>query len=464
MRRAALLAGGLCLTLACSANTPPDTGEIVADALPDTTVIPSEWSAPAGDSGQVDDGWIKSFGDAELEALVNEAVSYNNPQMRLAASQVDRAAAAADLAGSALKPTVGLGANLSGTATGGSSAIGDSLSGGSANAGLGISWEADVWGRVRAGASAAEESLRASVADFEFARQSLAGQVARTWFLATELEMQVALGEETVETLTKLTELVEDKERVGQVSMQDVYLTRADRDAAQEALRQAIGGRKQAQRALEILLGRYPAAEIETAGELIPVPPPIPVGLPSDIVSRRPDLVAAERRVAAAFYLAEEARLAKLPRFSLSAGVGGSTGLDDAIGQLAAGVFAPLYTGGALEAQLDAATADQEAAIAGYGMALLQAFEEVEASLTNEHLLAEREEYLTSVVDNNKLALDAAMKRYEVGHSDLLSVLQIQAKWIGARVGLLRIENERLAERINLHLATGGSFEEADVL
>jgi len=374
------------------------------------------------------------------------------------ASQIDRAAAASQLAGSALKPTVGLGADISGTSGGGES-FPDALTGGSGSLGLGISWEADVWGRVRAGASAAEENLRATIADFEYARQSLAAQVAKTWFLATELKLQVGLGRETVDILRQLTELVEQKERVGQVSMQDVYLARADLDSAQEALRQAIGGERQAQRALEILLGRYPAAEIETASELTPMPPAIPVGVPSDIIARRPDLVAAERRVAAAFFLTEEARLAKLPRFTLSAGVGGNTGLDDAIGQLAAGIVAPLYTGGALEAQLDAANADQEAALAAYGMTLLKAFEEVEAALTNERLLEDREQYLESVVENNERALDAARARYDIGQTDLLSVLQIQAKWIGARVGLIRIKNERLAQRVNLHLALGGSFE-----
>lgn len=458
MRPCFLVACTLIASCACSVKPPPETSDVVADALPPTTKVRTDWSAPPGDTGEVDDRWIQSFGELELEALVQEAVDHNNPRMRLLASQVDRAAAASRLAASALKPTVGLGADISGTDYGGE-ILPDAFSGGSGGVGLGISWEADVWGRVRAGASGAEENLRATVADFEYARQSIAAQVAKAWFLATELKLQVALAEETVDILSRLTELVELQERVGQISMQDVYLIRADRDSAQEALRQAVGGQRQTQRALEILLGRYPAAEIETASEITAVPPPIPVGVPSDIIARRPDLVAAERRVAAAFFLAEEARLAKLPRFTLSAGVGAVSGLDDAIGQLAAGVFAPLYTGGALESQIDAANADQQAAIAAYGMTLLSAFEEVEGALTNEQLFKEREQYLESVVENNERAYDTARTRYDVGQTDLLSVIQIQAKWIGARVGLIRIQNERLAQRVNLHLALGGSFE-----
>jgi NodT family efflux transporter outer membrane factor (OMF) lipoprotein len=441
------------LLTACSVKKPPATGEVVEDALPPTTDIPAEWTEPAGDTGNVDDGWLRSFNEPELEALVQEAISLHNPNMRLLSAQVDRATAAARLAGSALKPTVSLGADLSGTA--GSEAV----SGGSAGVGVGISWEADVWGRVRAGASAAEENLRATVADFEYARQSLAAAVAKSWFMATELKLQAALARETVDIMNELTRLVEQKQEVGQVSMQDVYLARADRDSAEEALRQAVGGQKQAQRALEILLGRYPAAEVETADELIPVPPPMPVGVPADIIARRPDLVAAERRVAAAFYLTEEARLAKYPSFTLTAGVGGSSDLGDVIGELGAGLVAPLFTGGALEAQLDSATADQEAAIAAFGQSVLIAFEEVETSLTNERLFEEREQYLESVVENNERAYEMARNRYDVGQTDLLSVLQIQGKWIGARIGLVRIKNERLAQRVNLHLALGGSFE-----
>jgi NodT family efflux transporter outer membrane factor (OMF) lipoprotein len=450
--RAAALCG--CVALSCSLKKPPGTGEVVDDALPSTTRVRGDWTAPAGDTGKVDDGWIKNFNDPQLWALVEEAVSVQNPNMRLLSSQIDRAAASAELAGSALKPTVGLAGDLSGTAGD------DAVSGGSAGLGLVISWEADVWGKVRAGAAAADENLRATVADFEYARQSLAAQTTKTWFLATELQLQVELARETVDLLTELLRLVETKFNVGQVSMQDVYLTRADLSSAQEALRQAISGQKAVQRALEILLGRYPSAEVETASELMPVPPPIPVGIPSNIIARRPDLVAAERRVAAAFYLTEQARLAKLPSFNLTAGVGGSTGLDDAIVDLGAGIFAPIFTGGALEAQVEQATADQEAAIAVYGQTLLRAFEEVETSLTNEALYQEREEYLQAVVDDSRRAYELSRIQYDVGQIDLLSVLLMQTKWIGARVGLIHVKNERLEQRVNLHLALGGSFDE----
>jgi len=432
---------------------PPTPEEVLEDALPETTEIRAEWAAPAEDAGQVDDGWLATFKDPQLDALVAEALNTQNPNLRVLSAQVDRATAAARLAGAALKPTVALGADLSGT-TGPSAVEQESAAGG-----LGVSWEADVWGRVRAGANAAEESLRATVADFEFARQSLIANVAKSWYLATELRLQAELSQEVVDLLTDSVALVEKKQQVGQVAMQDVFLVRADLASAEDALQQALSGQQQARRALEILLGRYPAGEIETATELVPVPPPISVGLPSDLLERRPDVVAADRRVASAFFLTEEARLAKLPSFTLNATVGGTTDLSGLIGDLSAGIVAPLYTGGALEAQIEIATADQEAAIAAFGATVLNALEEVEAGLTDEALLERREGFLGAAVDNDKQAYDLALKQYDVGQIDLLSVLQMQSRWIGARVGLLRIRNAQLAERIDLHLALGGSFE-----
>lgn len=439
--------------VACSLNPPPETPDVVQDALPPTTEIPAGWTGPVEDSGYVDDGWLASFQNPDLDALVAEAIGEHNPNMRALAAQVDRAAASARLAGAALKPTVGLGADLSGTSVGGT-AVGTK-----GDVGVGVSWEVDVWGKLRAGREAADVTLQATVLDVEFARMSLAANVAKTWFVATKARVLVRLAQETVEILNETTRLTEQQQEVGQATMQDVYLARAQRDQAENALRQAIGARKQLQRALEILVGRYPSAEIEGSSELSPLPGPVPVGVPSDIIQRRPDLVAAERRVAAAFYLTEQANLARLPSFTLNAGVSGFSNLDDAIGQLGAGLVAPIFSGGAISAQIDQANADQEAAMAAYGQSLLQAFEEVETSMTNEDLFAQQESFLISAEENSRWAYKLAQEQYNVGQTDLLSVLIIQGQWVGAQVGVVNIRSDRLTQRVDLHLALGGSFE-----
>jgi NodT family efflux transporter outer membrane factor (OMF) lipoprotein len=348
----------------------------------------------------VDDGWIKTFSDPELEKLVDEALK-NNLNLRIAASQVDAAAAAAVIAGSRLKPTVdlGLGASESGTT---------SASTGDVGVGLSATWEIDVWGKLASGTAAAEASLAATQANYEFGRQSLAAQTTKGWFMAAQTRMLLDLGRETVDLYQQTLDLVNTKYEVGQVTMQDVHLAKADLATSKEAVRQADAADKQARRSLELLLGRYPGAELEGRTDLPPLPPPIPVGLPSDLLNRRPDLIAAQDTVAAAFYLTESAEAAKLPSFAITAGVGASSGVDDMLFNLGAGVVAPLFRGGALEAQVDSADAQQQATIAAYGQAVLKAFEEVEAGLTNGKLEGEREAFLLASDPGSRSSTSAA--------------------------------------------------------
>jgi NodT family efflux transporter outer membrane factor (OMF) lipoprotein len=444
----------LIATPACkSAAPPPPREEIVEEALPETTEIPEEFKAAEFvDSGEVDDGWIATFGDPELENLVDEAMR-NNLNLRIAATQIDVAAAAAVQAGARLKPTLDLATGAAGSGT-------SSTGSGDAIVGLSTTWEIDVWGKLASGAAAAEASLAATQANYEFARQSLAATTAKSWFIATQTRMLLDLGNETVDLFQNTLDLVNTKHEIGQVTMQDVHLARADLASAEEAVRQAESADKQARRSLELLLGRYPGAEIEARTDLPPLPPPVPVGLPSGLLERRPDLIAAEDTVAAAFYLTEQAEAAKLPSFALTAGVGASSSVSDLIFDLGAGMVAPLFRGGALEAQVDQADAQQKAAIAAYGQAVLKAFEEVEAGLTNGKLQGEREEFLQAVLAENTGAWDLAKTQYEVGKVDLLSVLQMQARVVGARIAVVNVRNDRLINRVNLHLALGGSFEE----
>jgi NodT family efflux transporter outer membrane factor (OMF) lipoprotein len=436
----------------CAVQQPPETTEVVEQALPQSTEVPADWQATVGDTGEVDDAWIASFDDPLLTALVDEALQ-NNRNLQAAAAQVERSTALARIAGSQLKPTVVFAGDVA--QLGGSDLIAGMTDW---SGGVAMSWEADVWGRVRAGTQAAEEAFAASQFDYAYARLSLAATVAKAWFLATETALMVRLSEESVDLFNELRDLVRTKKEVGQISMQEVHLAEADVASAEEALRQARAAHQQILRSLEVLLGRYPAADIEAASEQLPLPPPIPPGVPVQILERRPDLLAGEQRIRAAFLLAEEARLARLPSFTLTATAGGNADVNDFVASIGAGIFAPLFTGGALEAQVDVANADQRAAIAVYGQAVLVAFREVEDALANEGLFEERERFLESVVSSNEDALEIARLQLEEGAIDTLSVLQIQARVVAARASLIGIRGQRLAQRVNLHLALGGSF------
>ncbi|MCZ6807188.1 MAG: TolC family protein [Deltaproteobacteria bacterium] len=452
----------LLLGASCSVKTPPSVPEVVEEALPETTAIPLDFeSAAAAATGQVRDGWLKTFGDPGLEAIVAEAIQ-NNLNLRAAVAKVDAAAGFATQAGAELKPAIGVGGqalNRDGFSSGDPYVTSTGVS-------LNVSWELDIWGRVRAQAQAGQAAFEAAQYELEWAYQSIAAQTAKTWFLVTEAQLQERLAEEALGLYERTVELVEVKFDVGQVTQKELSLARANVATGQVALRQARRGRQQAARALELILGRYPAADIEGAIDLVATPPPIPVGVPSELLERRPDMLAAERAVAAEFLQLESARAARLPRIGLTAGTGNSsTDLNDVL-QLGSGYwsvganfFAPIYQGGALQAQVEIETAGQETALANYGMAALKAFGEVEQGLDNETLLREQEAYLDVAVREASEALRIAQDQFDVGRVDLLSVLQQQGQVLAARVQLLNIRDQRLQQRVDLHLAVGGGFE-----
>ena len=450
---------------ACAKPQPsPTTEEVVEQALPETTEIAEtftevpSWSDVIAE-GAVKDGWLKTFADPELERIVAEALQ-NNRELAIAGANLDAAAALATQAGARLIPAVNVGGAAQSTERGNNTIN-------TSGAALNMQWELDIWGKLGSAAAAAEESYRATEADLEAARQSLVAQTAKAWFLATEANLQLALTQEAVEIYEKTLEIVETRVEVGAGSPQDIFLAKADLNAAKERQRQAIGALTQAVRSIEVILGRYPSAELEVAREFVPTPPGIPVGIPAALLERRLDLVAAERRVAAAFQRVEAAKAAKLPSVALTASGGSSSNeLLDLIGvssnffSLGANFVAPLDLGGSLEAQVQIENAQQEAALASYGSIALRAFSEVESALTNESLLQEREAFLAATVANNEEALAAAKTQYDVGAVDFLSVLQMQARALNSRISLIRIKNARLAQRVDLHLALGGDFSE----
>jgi len=190
--------------------------------------------------------------------------------------------------------------------------------------------------------------------------------------------------------------------------------------------------------------------------------------MPSELLERRPDVVAAERRVASAFYRVEESKAARLPRISLTAtGTTVSSDLivlqnhSNPIWGLGLGILAPIFMGGALQAQVEIRTAEQKIAVAEYGRVGARAFGEVENALSSEFSLESRIGVLRAAVAENERALEFANIRYRVGSGDLRAVQQQQLSLYAARTALLRVQSEQLVQRVNLHLALGGGWDTA---
>lgn len=437
----------------CALKSPPPREEMAAQAMPNVRV-PQSW-ATAASSGAVADRWLSSFNDPQLDSLVTEAIAYN-ADLRVAAARVEQAAAYLRLSGSTLYPQVNL------RATG---SLGEDSSG-VQGVGLFVNWELDLWGRIRAGQAAAQDQYVSAALDAEYARQSLVALVAKGWFLATEARLQKAVADEMVAAAERQLSLAEDRLRVGVGNEYDVTMARASLASYRDSVQSLDLAYQQALRALEALVGRYPAAAVSVPTQLASLPGPVPVGMPAELLERRPDVVAAERRVAAAFFRVEEAKAAKLPRISLTAAVNTISSevfvlkdRDNPVWSLGAGLVAPLFLGGQLQAQQEIRTAEQKQAIAQYGRIGANAFGEVENALSAEFNLDRREAILKQAVADNLRAVELANIRYQVGSGDLRAVQQQLLALAAARTALLRVQSERLVQRVNLHLALGGSFE-----
>jgi NodT family efflux transporter outer membrane factor (OMF) lipoprotein len=456
LRQASIVLCTLALS-ACALKDMPPHEDTAKQAMPNLAP-PPQWAA-GGDAGPVADRWLLALNDPRLEALVREALAYN-ADVRIAAARVDIAAAYFAGAKSPLWPQVNL------LARGGGKMSGDSS--GLSGVGLFASWEIDLWGRVRSTARSTELQYESAQLDAEYARQSIAALVAKGWILAIEAWLQKAIAEDTLKASEQIGGLARDRLRVGSGDQYDVALAQASIESLRDTVRSLDLAYSNALRGLEALVGRYPAAAVAVADALPAWPGAVPAGVPSELLERRPDVVAAERRVAQAFYRTEEAKAARLPRITL---VANFTSVDSELFVLqqrnnplfsfGAGLVQPLFLGGLLQSQVDARTAEQQAAIADYGKVGQRAFGEVEGALAAGITASERQQILVRLVGENQRALELANIRFRVGTLDLTGVEQQQIALYNARVALLRMQSERLVQQVNLYLALGGGFESA---
>lgn len=439
----------------CALKTPPPREDVVKQSLP-IFDVKKTWAETAGASGPVADRWLSSFNDPQLDTLVQEALVFN-PDLMVTAARVEQAAGYVRLSGATLYPQVNL------LATG---SLGQDSSG-VQGVGVFLNWELDLWGRIRAGREASRAQYISAELDAEFARQSITALVAKGWFLATEARLQKSLAEDMVVAAERQLGLAQDRLRVGIGDEYDVTQARASLATYQDSVRSLDLAFQQALRSLELLVGRYPAAALGVPPHLAPMPAPVPVGMPSELLERRPDVIAAERRVAAAFYRVEEAKAARLPRISLTASVNTISSevfvlkdRDNPVWSAGAGMVAPLFLGGQLQSQVEIRTAEQKQAVAEYGRIGARAFGEVENALAAGFTLDQREAILKQAVADNQRAVELATVRYRVGSGDLRAVQQQSLALYASRTALLRVQSERLVQRVNLHLALGGSFTE----
>lgn len=444
----------------CALSPPPSHEEVRRDALGDMPLDQGWKAAKSTSESIVEDNWLRSFNDPALDALVQEALAHN-PDFRIAGARVEQAAQYLIMAQSALRPSIGL------FGTGGSK----TGSGGDATSALqaivlAVSWELDLWGRLRYARNASEQDLASARADLEFARQSLAAATAKAWFAATQLTLQAQIAAAMAESTIQLHSLAQAREKVGVGLDSETAVALANARSAESTRAQAELARGQALRALELLVGRYPAAEVATRAEILALPGAVGTGVPLQMLERRPDVIAAERRVAAAFNRVGEAKAARLPQISLSLNGGAfdseilelKEDYDNPSGGIGARLLAPIYQGGALTAKVEIRTLQQKEAVADYARIALRAIGEVENAIAASVSLAVQAQLLSESLSEQARALELTETRFRIGRADRRAVEQQRLSLHAARIALLNVRSEELVERVNLHLALGGSF------
>lgn len=437
--------------------------------------VPPAWSETDGTEMEVADRWWTRFNNADLNRTVQIALEHNY-NIAAAAARIETAAAEARIAGADFYPQVSGGFNaarqqnnLSSFGFPGIIGNGEAISFTTNTFGVSmdVSWEVDVWGRVRAATRAAVADVQVTQADYAGARQSIAAQATKAWLAVTEARQQVKLSEEIVESYRRTARQVTNRVSVGVQQPIDMHLALTDLASAEALLQQRSQTLDAAKRQLEVLLGHYPAGHVEAAVALPAVPPLPPTGLPAELISRRPDLVMAERKLAAASERVTAARAALYPRIALTASGGTSSGEfknvlsgDYFIWTIANNLVQPIFEGGRLRARVAAAEGRTDEAVAVFAQQALDAFAEVETSLQAEAFLAERERMLEVAAEQARKAVEVAQNRYDQGVEIFIVVLESQRRALDTESAVLSVRRLRLENRVNLHLALGGGFED----
>ncbi len=403
--------------------------------------------------------WWTLFGDPLLNQLAEGVdISNQNVAASVAAYQQARALVRQQRAG--LFPTVSL--TGSGARSGGNAAP---VVSNDFRAALGASWEPDIWGRLGAGVSNAEASAQASAGDLAAARLSAQGELATNYFSLRQSDAQLALLNETIEGYRRVLDITRNRFEAGIAAKSDLLQAQTQLANAQNDSLTQTRQRAQLEHAIALLLGKAPAEFSLAVAPWKVVVPEVPLGVPSALLQRRPDIAAAERRVAAANEQIGIARAAYFPSLNLTGSYGsGASRVGDlfnasnSLWSLGVSAAQTLFNAGATEAGVDSAKAAYDGAVARYRQTVLTAFGAVEDQLTATRVLNEQQVFLqqaSSAADEVEVQL---LNRYRAGQVSYSDVVTAQVTALSARRALVQSQADRQNAAVALIQALGGGW------
>jgi len=438
---------------------------VVSDSFKET---PQNWKEAQPRDEIARGAWWEIFGDAQLNTLV-EKIDVSNQTLAASEAQFRQATAAIGVARAPLFPSVdaNLSINKSRSPTG---AIGGTTAGRiftQRSASLAANWELDLWGRIRRGVEGAEASARASAGDLAAARLSLQAQLMTDYFSLRLLDVQKKLFDDTVAAFQKSVELTTNRYKVGVAAKSDVVLADAQ---LKSTLVQAVDlgvQRAQFEHAVAILTG-VPPSQLSLASQptYSAAMPAIPPGLPSELLERRPDIAAAERRVAAANAQIGVTKAAWFPSLTLSANSGfrsadASTWFTSPTYFWSVGpaIVQSIFDAGLRRSQTEQAIAAYDVTVANYRQTTLVALQEVEDNLAALRILEEEAKLQQDSVDAASLSVQLTVNQYKAGTVSYLNVVTVQATLLNEQRVAVNILNRRLAATVALVRAIGGGWQ-----
>jgi NodT family efflux transporter outer membrane factor (OMF) lipoprotein len=416
--------------------------------------------------------WWEVFDDSDLNAL-EEQVTVSNQTILAAEAQYRGARALVGGVRSALFPTVGVGASVtrsSGLSTQSPGPGQPAPAVTSFEIPVDLSWELDLFGRIRRSVQAGVANAQASAADLEGVRLAMHAEMALDYFTLRGLDAEIDLLDKTVVGYRTTLALTENRFKQGVVSGVDVAQARTQLDSTLAEVTDLRLSRAQLEHALAVLAGKPPAEFSVPAASIQVAPPDIPVGLPSELLERRPDIAAAERQMAAANAQIGVAVAGYFPTLSLSglAGYEGSKlaglfSLPTRIWSLGASLFETLFAGGARRAAKQRTVAAYDATVAGYRQTVLTALEQVEDNLAAMRILAEEARYQANAVAEAELALKLANNRYVNGVTSYLEVVTAQTTALANERLAVELLTRQLGASVSLIAALGGGWQASDL-
>ncbi|USP11875.1 efflux transporter outer membrane subunit [Aeromonas dhakensis] len=471
LRRVAYGAPALALALA-GCMTAPDVRQ-PSLAAPDAA-LHSRAATVAAESALTEEAlpseWWQLFGDATLTTLQAEAAT-SNLDLQAAAVRIEESRAQLGLANAARRPQLAADASYARSALSENSpmaALGaPTTASDSWSMGLQAGWELDLWGHLRYLSESAEARLQASTYGMDAVRVSVAGDVGRTYLLLRGIQAQQTIVEENRQIAENLVRLTESRQRNGVATRYDAAAARADLAGIEARLTQLKQQRDALMNALALLLGQPPReldARLSGTG-LPPMPERLPVGVPSELARRRPDILQAEARLRAAVADIGAAKADFYPRISLTGNIGVQAfdfsdlgSWDSRRFSVGPTLYLPIFQGGRLKSNLALTEARHRLAGISYQQTVLRAWHEVDDALNAYATELKRHEQLQLAMAQNQTALDVAQRAYQQGTADFTSVLVARRSLLASQAELTDSATASALSVVALYRALGGGW------